>query len=162
MVDRFIEPNSISWKKYPKSDIYITVTGRRPAARGAIDSGGKYRTVSRTFTDKVPLVARALTHADARARVFIHGRTFEIHASGTKEEGREDGRKGLERRTGQGEEERKRSVNPEENRKKSAEIQASGGGGSGAAGRIRRRRRDRAWTAHGYVEREKYTAKSDT
>lgn len=137
--------------KNPKSDIYITVTGRRPAARGAIDYGGKYRTVSRTFTDKVPLVARARAHARRRARVFIHGRTFEIHASGTKEEGREDGRKGLERRTGQGEEERKSSVNPEENRKKS-EIQPSGGGERRRAGSEEEEEIE-ARTAHGYVER---------
>lgn len=97
-------------ERNPKSDIYITVTGRRPAARGAIDSGGKYRTVSRTFTDKVPLVARARSRTQTRARV-IYSRTHVRDTREWHERRRERGRKKGARKengTGRGREEEER------------------------------------------------------
>lgn len=45
------------------------VVGRWHLAQSTINSGGKYRTVSRTFMDKVPLVA----HGHARIRfMYVH------------------------------------------------------------------------------------------
>lgn len=46
-----------------------------PCMQSAINSGGKYRTVSCTFTDKVPLVAHGLTRiARVRAYTPVHAR----------------------------------------------------------------------------------------
>lgn len=82
--------------------------------QSAINSGRKYRTVSRTFTDKVPLVARThtrrvcvYTHLCMRERVHVF---TSVHGARVWRGKRETTEEQLERRTkrrGKEEEERK-------------------------------------------------------
>lgn len=78
-----------------------------PCMQSAINSGGKYRTVSRTFTDKVPLVAHRharihivyVRHAHPCTRGRVHVFTSVDGARVWKEK-RETTEERLERRTG--------------------------------------------------------------
>lgn len=77
-----------------------------PCMQSAINSEGKYRTVSRTFTDKVPLVAHrharirrvcTYTHPCMRGRVRVF---TSVHGARVWKEKRETTEERLERRTG--------------------------------------------------------------